>query len=251
MDSTKKTVLITGSSRGIATWSRYDQLPACLLAGLHFKGHPVGDPQLTDVSFQLTALSPFKIVTMDTADEATILEAARQLDGVAIDLLINNAGIGIPGGLISSTKEAIMRQFEVNTVGPFLVTRTLLPNLRLAAKTRGSACVAQLSSLLGSIGSCTVETAATYTDAIYGYGSSKAALNMITRSMSAELRESNIAVVSLHPGYVDTDMTQGKATLKPSDSVTAMTSLIAEISLDSTGKFFNLDPQIPASELPW
>ncbi|GMF63773.1 unnamed protein product [Phytophthora fragariaefolia] len=74
---------------------------------------------------------------------------------------------------------------------------------------------------------------------------------MITRLMSVELRESNIAVVSLHPGYVDTDMTQGKTTLKPSDSVTAMTNLIAEISLDSTGKFFNLDPQIPAPELPW
>ncbi|GMF37833.1 unnamed protein product [Phytophthora lilii] len=74
---------------------------------------------------------------------------------------------------------------------------------------------------------------------------------MITRSLAIELRAKNIVAVSLHPGYVDTDMTKGKATLKPSDSVAAMTDLIAKLTLQSTGKFFNLDPQIPVSELPW
>ncbi|KAE9015614.1 hypothetical protein PR003_g14478 [Phytophthora rubi] len=243
MASTKKTVLITGSTRGI---------------GLAFVEHYVkagwnviATARANSNREKLTALSPFKIVIVDTADEPSIVEAARQLEGVGIDLLINNAGIGLPGGLASSTKESLMRQFEVNAAGPFLVTRTLLPNLQLAAKVHGVAIVVQLSSLLGSISNCTPETAALYKDAIYGYGSSKAALNMITRSLAVELRDSNIAVVSLHPGYVDTDMTQGKATLKPSDSVAAMTSLIAQLTLDSTSKFFNLDSQIPVSELPW
>ncbi|KAG6615026.1 putative short chain dehydrogenase [Phytophthora cinnamomi] len=243
MASTQKTILITGSTRGI---------------GLAFVEHYVkagwnviATARANSNTDKLKTLSPFKIVTMNTADEASIIEAARQLQGVAIDLLINNAGIGLPGGLTSSTKESIMRQFEVNAVGPFLVTRTLLPNLQLAAKAHGTAFVVQLSSLLGSVGSCTPETAAVYKNAIFGYGSSKAALNMMTRALAIELRESNIAVVSLHPGYVDTDMTEGDATLKPSDSVAAMTSLIAELTLDSTSKFFNLDPQIPVSELPW
>ncbi|KAE8882859.1 hypothetical protein PF005_g13254 [Phytophthora fragariae] len=220
MASTKKTVLITGSTRGI---------------GLAFVEHYVkagwnviATARANSNREKLTALSPFKIVIVDTADEPSIVEAARQLEG-----------------------ESLMRQFEVNAAGPFLVTRTLLPNLQLAAKVHGVAIVVQLSSLLGSISNCTPETAALYKDAIYGYGSSKAALNMITRSLAVELRDSNIAVVSLHPGYVDTDMTQGKATLKPSDSVAAMTSLIAQLTLDSTSKFFNLDSQIPVSELPW
>ncbi|KAG3238358.1 hypothetical protein PI124_g16689 [Phytophthora idaei] len=83
---------------------------------------------------QLKALDPFKVVAMDTSDEASILEAARQLDGQSTDLLINNTGIGIPCELETGTKDALMSQFEVNAVGPFLMTRALLPNLQLASK---------------------------------------------------------------------------------------------------------------------
>ncbi|KAL4139019.1 hypothetical protein KRP22_002687 [Phytophthora ramorum] len=133
------------------------------------------------------------------------------------------------------------------------------PGLRLVRLARLAAafCSPELTnsfiktSLLGSIGSCTKDTAALFTQFGYGYTSSKAALNMITRLLAVELRESNIVAVSLHPGYVDTDMTEGKATLKPSDSVAAMTDLITKLTPESTGKFFNLDPQTPVSELPW
>jgi NAD(P)-dependent dehydrogenase (short-subunit alcohol dehydrogenase family) len=243
MTSTKKTVLITGSTRGI---------------GLAFVEHYVnagwnviGTARANSNTDKLVALAPFKIVVMDTADEATIIEAARQLEGTAIDLLINNAGIGLPSTLESGTKESLMRQFEVNSVGPVLVTRTLQPNLQLAAKTHGAAFVVQLSSFMGSIGSCTNATAAFFKQSGYGYSSSKAALNMITRLMAMELSTNNIVAVSVHPGYVDTDMTKGKATLKPSDSVAAITSLIDKLTPESTGKFFNLDPQIPMAELPW
>ncbi|KAG3212740.1 hypothetical protein PC129_g16304 [Phytophthora cactorum] len=143
-----------------------------------------------------------------------------------------------------------MNQFEVNAVGPFLVTRALLPNLQLAAKANGGASVVQLSSLLGSIGSYTNDTVDSFKRAGFGYGysSSKAALNMITRSLAFDLRSSGIVVGSVHPGYVDTDLTQGKATLKPTDSVAAMTDLIAKLNPESTGKFFKPDP---VTELPW
>ncbi|KAG2789386.1 hypothetical protein PC129_g24256 [Phytophthora cactorum] len=193
MASTKKTVLIIGSTRGI---------------GLAFVEHytkagwnVIGTARANSNTEKLKALGPFKVVAMDTSDEASILKAARQLDGQPIDLLINNAGIGIPCELETGTKDALMSQFEAG---------------------------------FG-----------------YGYSSSKAALNMITRSLAFDLRSSGIVVVSVHPGYVDTDLTQGKATVKPTDSVAAMTGLIAKLNPESTGKFFNLDPQIPVAELPW
>ncbi|KAG7383640.1 hypothetical protein PHYBOEH_009846 [Phytophthora boehmeriae] len=245
MTDTKKTVLITGATRGL---------------GLAFATHyskagwsVIGTARANSNTDQLAALSPFKIVAMDTGDEASVIEAAQQLDGVAIDLLINNAGIAEGGGFESSTKESMMRQFEVNAIGPFLVTRALLPNLQLAAKTHGSASVVQLSSIVGSIASNTKDAEA-YFGVVYGYSTSKAALNMITRSLAVKLRSSDIVVVSLHPGYVATDMSKGsplKATLQPSDSVAAMTERIAKLSLEDTGKFFNLDERIPGTELPW
>eukprot|EP00644_Phytophthora_capsici_P004998 jgi/Phyca11/4214/fgenesh1_pm.PHYCAscaffold_1_\ len=235
MTSTNKTVLITGSTRGI---------------GLAFAEHYV-KAGWNVIGTARANSNTETIVTMDTSEEASILEAARQLEGQPIDLLVNNAGIGLPGSFETGTKEALMRQFEVNAVGPFLVTRALLPNLQLAAKNRGSASVVQLSSFLGSIGSYTDSTADFFKQAGYGYASSKAALNMITRSLAFDLRSSDVVVVSVHPGYVDTDMTKGQATLKPADSVARMADLIAELKPESSGKFFNLDAQIPLVELPW
>jgi NAD(P)-dependent dehydrogenase (short-subunit alcohol dehydrogenase family) len=199
---------------------------------------------------QLTALSPLKIVSLDTTDEASVLDAARQLEGVPIDLLVNNAGVWVPDEFQSATKEAFMRQFEVNAVGPFLLTRALLPNLQLAATTHGSAWVAQVSSLLGSIGSNTTEHADLFSKA-FGYAASKAALNMVTRSMSVALREGNIGLVTLHPGYVATDLTDHQGYMKPAESAEGMANIVAKLQLEDTGKFLNANKQHPAFELPW
>ncbi|KAG2992086.1 hypothetical protein PC120_g22560 [Phytophthora cactorum] len=85
MDSSKKTVLITGSTRGIglAFAEQYTK------AGWNV----IGTARADSSTEKLSALGPLKIVTMDTGDEDTIIEAARQLEGQPIDLLINNAGI--------------------------------------------------------------------------------------------------------------------------------------------------------------
>ncbi|KAG2811176.1 hypothetical protein PC112_g15730 [Phytophthora cactorum] len=104
MASTKKTVLIIGSTRGI---------------GLAFVEHytkagwnVIGTARANSNTEKLKALAPFKTIAMDTSDETSILEAARQLEGQPIDLLINNAGIGIPCELETGTKDALMNQFE-------------------------------------------------------------------------------------------------------------------------------------------
>ncbi|KAG7383086.1 hypothetical protein PHYBOEH_010089, partial [Phytophthora boehmeriae] len=198
----------------------------------------------------LEALSPFKIVTLDASDEQSVLEAARQLEGIPIDLVINNAGIGIYTTFATVTKESFMKPFEVNVVGPFFVTRALLPNLQLAAKNHGTAFVLQVSSLLGSLASNTPANAQTF-QGQYGYCASKAALNMVTRSLAVDLREHNVAVVAVNPGYVDTDMTAGNGILKPADVVASMDKIVSALTLEDTGKFFDADPQNPSGKLPW
>ncbi|KAJ8528748.1 hypothetical protein ON010_g14581 [Phytophthora cinnamomi] len=74
---------------------------------------------------------------------------------------------------------------------------------------------------------------------------------MVTRSMAFELRASNIGFVTLHPGYVDTDMNDHQGYMRPADSAEAMAKIVGKLSLDDTGKFFNADEQYPVYELPW
>lgn len=103
--------------------------------------------------------------------------------------------------LTSTTKADLMRHFEVNAVGPFLMTRAFLPNLRLAVGAEGSAFVAQVTSRMGCISD-------NGSGGYYGYRASKTALNMLTKSLAVDLASEKIGCLLLHPGYVNTAMVQ-------------------------------------------
>ncbi|GLD92668.1 hypothetical protein PINS_up001247 [Pythium insidiosum] len=221
-----KTVLITGANRGL---------------GVEFVEHYVksgwrviATARRLDGNDRLRSLEPWKILQLDTSDEASILRAAGEIANVPIDLLINNAGILASRGMESSTKADIMDQFEVNAVGPFLTTQALLPNLRLAAREHDVAYVVQITSRLGSIG---LNNDSGY----YGYRASKAALNMISTSLARDLADDKIAVLMLHPGYTSTDMSHGKGDYSPSQSVAFMTKVIANATFADSGRFFHLE----------
>ncbi|KAL3663439.1 hypothetical protein V7S43_011844 [Phytophthora oleae] len=226
-----KTVLITGSNRGI---------------GLSFTKHYVNNgwkviaaARDLQSATDLKALKVEKIVQIDTSDEASITAAAQQLKGQPIDLLINNAGIGglHGGGLDQTTKAEMMKQFEINAVGPFLMTRAFLPNLKLAVAKNGSATVGQITSCLGSI-------ADNGSGGMYGYHASKTALNMVNSSLATDLKDEKIIVLALHPGYVVTRMTGHTGQTTPEDSVAGMTKIIAEATSEDSGKFFHFSGNI-------
>ncbi|RLN95246.1 hypothetical protein BBJ28_00019437 [Nothophytophthora sp. Chile5] len=227
-----KTVLITGSNRGI---------------GLAFTKHYVAsgwkvvaaarDPE---TATDLKELKVAKIVQIDTSDEASITAAAEQLKGEPIDLLINNAGIGGGGGLDQTTKEEMMKQFEVNAVGPFLTTRAFLPNLKLAVAKSGSATVGQVTSRMGSI-------ADNGSGGRYGYRASKTALNMVNSSLAVDLKDEKIIALALHPGFVVTRMTGNTGQTTTEESVAGLTKIIAEAMPEDSGKFFHFS----GTNLPW
>lgn len=189
---------------------------------------------------QLHKLSPYKIVQLDSIDEASITNAAKQLEGEPIDLLINNAGIFDRLDLASTTKDGLLKTFEVNSIGPFLATRAFLPNLKLAVAKRGSAYVAQLSSQLGSV-------ARNQTGGMYSYRASKAAINMINASLAVDLKSDGVVAVVLHPGYVATDLNGQQGTITTETSVSGLISVIDTLTLAASGKFFDYT----GSELPW
>ncbi|KAH7492425.1 hypothetical protein PRIC1_002121 [Phytophthora ramorum] len=228
-----KTVLITGSNRGI---------------GLTFAQHYVKEgwnvvatARNVDAAEDLKQLNPWKVLTLDTGDEQSILSAAKTLEDVAVDLLINNSGISIGGGLDVTTKEDMLRQFEVNTVGPFLMTRAFLPNLRLAVAARGQAFVAQVTSRMGSI-------ADNGSGGRYGYRASKAALNIVTQSLSLDLKSEKIGCLLLHPGFVNTAIVNFTGVVSPEDSVAGMARIIERAKLEDPLQMFHFEK---GDALPW
>jgi NAD(P)-dependent dehydrogenase (short-subunit alcohol dehydrogenase family) len=160
-----------------------------------------------------------------------------------IDILINNAGVRFGGEKYSDSLEKIHKEdfskiYQINTVAPLMMAVRFLPMLKKAEKP----IIVNISSTSGSIASRRKKGGG------YSYGSSKAALNMITKALSVELIESKVIVVSFHPGWVKTSMEYTKnAPLEPEESISGMMSVIESLGLEDTGKFLDWR----GNEVPW
>jgi NAD(P)-dependent dehydrogenase (short-subunit alcohol dehydrogenase family) len=115
-----------------------------------------------------------------------------------IDLIINNAGIYGPKNdgqsLEKVTAEAMHEVYDVNCVAPLRIIQTLQDKL-----VRPGGIIANISSKMGSSGDNT-------SGGTYAYRAAKAALVIISKSMAVDLQDQGINVITLHPGWVRTDM---------------------------------------------
>lgn len=182
--------------------------------------------------------------TLDVADEDSICAAAAVIDG-PLDIVFVATGmlhddqISPEKALSALTPEAMMRIFQVNAVGPALVAKHFLP---LLAKDRKSV-FAALSARVGSISD-------NHLGGWHSYRASKAALNMLIRTMSVELARRNpkALIVGVHPGTVDTGLSQpfqravpdGKL-FTPDKSARAMLSVLDGLAANDSGRQFAWD----------
>jgi NAD(P)-dependent dehydrogenase (short-subunit alcohol dehydrogenase family) len=167
-----------------------------------------------------------------TADES-VADLARRLQGMTIDVLINNAGLMERNPLDRLDFDSIRRQFEVNAIGALRVTEALLPNLQAGSK------IALITSRMGSIDDNT-------SGGSYGYRMSKVALSMAGKSLSIDLRSRQIPVAIIHPGLVSTAMT-GFSGIPAAESVKGILQRIDELNLTASGTFWHANGEI----LPW
>jgi NAD(P)-dependent dehydrogenase (short-subunit alcohol dehydrogenase family) len=159
------------------------------------------------------------------------------LRGQAIDVLINNAGVSSETrSLAACTQDQLVRDFTINSISPVLVTKAVLPSLKMGSRR----VVVSITSKLGSISQNTGGSS-------YGYRASKAALNMFNASMALELKQEGFICVVMHPGWVKTDMGGAGAPLTPEQSVGSMIRVIGELMPRDTGMFKNYD----GGEIPW
>ena len=173
------------------------------------------------------------IADVDVAEPLSISELAQELKGRALDVLINNAGILSDETLGDLNLQRIQRQFEVNALGPLMVSSALLPNLSGGGK------LVIVSSRMGSIED-------NGSGGMYGYRMSKAAVNMVGKSLAEDLRSRGIAVRLLHPGMVATDMTDHEG-IPPESAARGLIARIDELDINSTGQFWHANGE----RLPW
>lgn len=163
----------------------------------------------------------------DPASLAALKPAAK------LDLLFVNAGIKQPGDVADITPEGIAHLFLTNAVAPVRAAEALLPHLT------EDGMIAFMSSRLGSV-------ALTEADRLAMYCASKAALNSLTRSMMARLDHAR-PVLTLHPGWVRTDMGGEDAAIDVQTSVKGL----ADVIESHRGKAGSAFIDYSGSELPW
>lgn len=218
------TVLITGANRGIGL-----ELARQYAAD---GWQVIGTARRPDAADDLSDLD-VTIMQLDVTDQASVDKLAADLDGRTIDVLINNAGIlAMTRSVAEIDIDEFNRVMAVNTVGPIRVTQALLPNLR-AGETRK---IINTSSVAGSISRKS-------NGGPYGYSESKAALNMFTRSLAAELRSEGFICIVIHPGWVQTDMGGPNARVTVTDSAAGIRSVVANVTAAGSGEFWTFDGQ--------
>lgn len=220
------TVLITGANRGIGLAlakefksQNWDVIATCR------------DPQkATD----LNALG-VEVHALEVTDAASVAALAKTLNGKTIDALINNAGIAGGDGL--STAKLDLNKFEealrVNTIAPLRVTQALLPNLERSSDPR----IVTISSQMGALS----RNSAGYAD----YRASKAAVNKVMQVLALEL--SDMCVIVMHPGWVQTDMGGAGAEITPQESARGIYKVVSSLTKKDTGRFI----QWNGTDHPW
>ena len=237
-------VVVTGANRGLGlefvrqAAARGDDV----VAG-------VRQPKTADALNKLAAKSAGRVtvVKIDVGDADDVAAAARHVGErfEAVDLLINNAGIWAApeaperasgGPLADLRADAVLEVLRINAVGPMLVTQALAP--LLAAADQGV--VVNISSWLGSIRGATNR-------GNIAYAMSKAALNMLTGRLAAELAGQGTIVVAMSPGWVATDMGGPSAPLEPAESVSGMLNVVDALTPAQSGTFLDH----AGAGLPW
>jgi NAD(P)-dependent dehydrogenase (short-subunit alcohol dehydrogenase family) len=212
MTTTNRIALVTGANKGIGLEIARQLAQAGVFVIIGARDAERGDAAVRDLSSQGLEAT---FVPIDLLDEASIAAAAAAISDKhgRLDILVNNAGIvdwadGVPS---RASLPAVRRVVETNFFGALAVTQAMLPLLLKSAAAR----IVNLSSALGSLAMNGDPSSPYYSARLIGYNASKAALNMLTVQLSAELRDTPHVVNSVSPGYVKTDLTGHNGFLTP------------------------------------
>ncbi len=235
-------ILITGANRGL---------------GLEFSRRFLGrgelvfaccrEPVKADQLRELKSVYPqrLSIISLDVANPESVATSHHlvksKVDG--LDLLLNNAGIysvqgsGEPLERLGSLNfDDALKLFRINAVAPLIVAQQYLDLL----KAGDNAKIVNVSTGYASL----TENESGFP---YYYSASKAAMNMLMRSLAADARKMDIITVLLDPGWVSTDMGGPNAPITPRQAVEGMIKVIDSLTTKDNGRFLNWCGE----QVPW
>ena len=227
-------VLVTGANRGLGLGFVKNYLGKNI--------NVVGTTRDLKSSKELMAIKErfpdnLEIFELDLLKESAGDSLANFLGERPIDILINNAGVGSTNQHFEAVSpKPWLEVLKVNLIAPLMITQSIINNVKKGSDKK----IYFLSSQLGSIGD-------NASGGMYIYRSSKTGLNQVVKSLSVDLKPQGITVVSLHPGWVKTDMGGPNAPVSIDESIEGMMQVIDSTDIRDTGRFLNYD----GKELPW
>ena len=229
--SVQKNYLVTGANRGLGL-----EFTKQILNG----GHAVyaACRNINDID-ELQSLSDeyqenLIVVKLDINNHDSILELNNQLQDIAIDVMINNAGTIGPLPYFENTYKQHFGTidydvwsdvFKTNLFGPLKMAETFLEQIKKGQDKK----MIFISSVVGSI--------ADDHQKAFAYATSKTALNKSIALLADILKDEEIKVLAMCPGYVKTRMNGGGANLEPQESIAGMLKQIENLSTESSGTF--------------
>lgn len=181
-----KVILITGGSSGIGK-----------SIGVYLKHHGF-TVYGTSRSPEKYTNHPFKIVGLDVKDVNSINNAVAEVITAQgkLDVVINNAGVGITGPIEEIPEAEIQNNFDTNLFGPINVIKAVLPQMRK----QNSGLIINITSIAGYMG-------LPYRGI---YSASKGALELLTEAFRIELKDFNVSMTNIAPGDFATNIAAGR-----------------------------------------
>ncbi|GAA0782076.1 SDR family oxidoreductase [Roseibium denhamense] len=213
--------LITATNRGIG----FELAKEALRTGWTVYGSVRSDDMARTTQDALG--DGFTPLIFDVTDHDAVKRTAGTLS-IAVDLLINNAGIIGPKRQLPLDMDfdGFRQTLEINTLAPLAITQAFLPHLRKSSSPK----IITISSQMSWMGYRKPDTLA--------YRASKVAVNKVMQGLASELEPDGIPVAVVDPGWVRTDMGGPAADNCPEDVAKGILKTAVDLDISGTGKFF-------------
>lgn len=183
----QKVVLITGGSSGIGK-----------AIGLYLQSKGLKVYGTTRNVSNYPDFKIFDLLELEVTDPKSIRSAVQQVfdkEG-RLDVLINNAGVGITGPIEETPHEEILKAFDVNFNGPLHLTKAVLPQMRL----QKSGLIINITSIAGAMG-------LPYRGI---YSATKGAMDLVSEALRMEVKDFGIQITTVAPGDFATNIAAGR-----------------------------------------